>query len=55
MMITDAMLIQKYTEEILPSVKSMISDLNINASKRITMVPTQESENPPNKNTIEFF
>jgi hypothetical protein len=50
MMITDAMLIQKYNEEILPSVKSMISDLNINESQRTTMVAThQESENPPNK------
>jgi hypothetical protein len=54
-MITDAMLIQMYNEEISPSVKSMISDLNIDASQRTTMVATPESENPPNKNTIELF
>ncbi len=54
MMITDPMLIQKYNEETLPSVQSMISDLNIKESKRITMVATQESENPTNENTIEF-
>jgi hypothetical protein len=54
MMITDPTLIQKYNEETLPSVQSMISDLNIKESKSTTMVATQESENPTNKNTIEF-
>jgi hypothetical protein len=54
-MITDSMLIQKYNEEILPSVvQSMISDLNIKKSKSTTMAASQESENPTNENTIEF-
>jgi hypothetical protein len=55
MMITDPILIQKYNEEIIPSVQSMISDLNIKESKSTTMVASQESENPTNENTIEFF
>jgi hypothetical protein len=52
MMITDPMQIQKYNEETLPSVQSMISDLKESTST--TMAATQESENPTNKNTIEF-
>jgi hypothetical protein len=52
MMITDPMLIQKYNEETLPSVQSMISDLKESTST--TMAATQESKNPTNKNTIEF-
>ncbi len=51
MMITDPMLIQKYNEETLPSVQSMISDQE---STSTTTAATQESENPTNKNTIEF-
>ncbi len=52
MVITDPMQIQKYNEETLPSVQSMISDLKESTST--TMAATQESENPTNKNTIEF-
>jgi hypothetical protein len=52
MMITDPMLIQKYNEETLPSVQSMISDLEESTST--TTAATQGSENPTNKNTIEF-
>ena len=52
MMITDPMQIQKYNEETLPSVQSMISDLKESTST--TMAATQESENPTNKDTIEF-
>ncbi len=54
MMITDLILIQKYNEELLPSVKSMCLEMNEKASKRITRTTTQESENQPNKETIEF-
>jgi hypothetical protein len=54
MMITDPMLIQKYNEEILPSVQSMIYDLNTTESKSTTMAASQESENPTNENAIEF-
>jgi hypothetical protein len=50
-MITDPMQIQKYNEETLPSVQSMISDQE---STSTTMAASQESENPTNKNTIEF-
>jgi hypothetical protein len=46
------MQIQKYNEETLPSVQSMISDLKESTST--TMAATQESENPTNKDTIEF-
>jgi hypothetical protein len=46
MMITDPMQIQKYNEETLPSVQSMISDLKESTST--TMAATQESENPTN-------
>jgi hypothetical protein len=52
-MITDPMQIQKYNEETLPSVQSMISDLK-ESTTSTTMAATQESENPTNKNTIEF-
>ena len=47
-------LIQKYNEETLPSVQSMISDLKRKGSKSTTMAAPQESENPTNKNKIEF-
>ena len=52
MMSTDPMQIQKYNEETLPSIQSMISDLKESTST--TMAATQESENPTNKDTIEF-
>ena len=48
------MLIQKYNEETISSVQSMISYLIIKESTSTTMAATQESENPTNKNTIEF-
>jgi hypothetical protein len=54
MMITDLMLIQKYNEELLPSVSSMCLEMNEDESKRIMRMATKESENPPNKETIEF-
>ena len=53
MMITDLTLIQKYNEELLPSVKSMCLEMNEEESKRITKTTTQGSENPPNEQTIE--
>jgi hypothetical protein len=46
---------KKYNEEILPSVKSMNSDLNINASQKNTLVTTRAIVNPSNENIIECF
>jgi hypothetical protein len=41
----DPLLIQKYNEEILPSVKSMISDLNTSVKSMISDLNIKESKN----------